>query len=85
MARYRKKPVVVEAEQFWPEKKPWPKGVVRADWPFSGGENNFGLKVDDGNWVLLHPGDWIVTKSHGEQERCFSESFAATYEPEPNQ
>jgi len=27
MAKYRKKPVVVEAEQFLPDKRPWPVGV----------------------------------------------------------
>ena len=25
--KFRKKPVVVEAEQFWPDRKPWPEGV----------------------------------------------------------
>ena len=29
MAKYRKKPVVIEAEQFEPTRKPWPEGVER--------------------------------------------------------
>ncbi|KKK68734.1 hypothetical protein LCGC14_2941110, partial [marine sediment metagenome] len=27
MAKFRKKPIIIEAEQFWPDKQPWPKGV----------------------------------------------------------
>ena len=31
--KYQKKPLVIEAEQFWPDKKPWPVGVVKLTQP----------------------------------------------------
>ena len=29
--KFRKKPIVVEAEQFFPDHKPWPEGVIDVD------------------------------------------------------
>ena len=29
MAKYRKKPVVIEAQQFYPDQTPWPDGVLQ--------------------------------------------------------
>jgi hypothetical protein len=54
MTKYRKKPVVVEAEQFWPEQKPWPEGVEQHGF-------GFWLKTVEGWYVAdVACGDWIV-------------------------
>jgi hypothetical protein len=86
MAKFRKKPVVVEAEQFWPWAMPHPRGV--------------GVKSVDGRpdsvegqkieWYVntaggpadVFPGDWIITEpdSRGHYP-CRPDIFTATYEP----
>jgi len=78
MGKYRKKPVVVEAEQFFPDSEPWPAGVC-------------GSRTESGfiAWIPtlegdmdVNAGDWIITGIKGEKYPCKSDIFAATYEPE---
>ena len=83
MARYRKKPVVIEAEQFWPDKRPWPNGVSRSHPEVSGKDV---MHYQIGTLERCHavtPGDWIITGVKGEKYPvCKPDIFEATYEKE---
>lgn len=70
--KYRKKPVIVEAEQFFPDKKPWPKGAIES--------NRIYLFQTSCFNYLLHPGDWIVQQENGDQIVCKPDIFESTYE-----
>jgi hypothetical protein len=79
MARYRKKPVVVEAAQWLPNRNgelpvpPAPADVLRqtsAGWQ---------IRTIEG-WLDLTPRDWIIRGVAGEHYPCKPEVFAATYE-----
>ena len=64
MPKYRSKPVVVEAEQFFVAKKPWPKGVVDLDIAIPGviietGYNKYGILMDGGA-MHIYDGEWLV-------------------------
>lgn len=70
--RFRKKPVVIEATQ----------------WFRSGDHPAVLGNEIDGPWIptlegamRVTPGDWIITGVQGEQYPCKPEIFAATYEP----
>jgi hypothetical protein len=77
MAKYRKKPVVVEAEQFWPGSS-LPPGVIAArrsceqDWKYQ-------IETLEGP-LAVKPGDWIITSIKGERYPCKPDIFEATYE-----
>ena len=88
MPKFRKKPIVVEAEQFFLAKKPWPAGVVDF-WPPERPEDS-----DEPEDVVYGPpqvhtlegplivsdGDWIITGVKGERYPCKPDVFEATYE-----
>jgi len=77
--RFRKKPVVIDAEEFWPDKLPWPEGV-KAD-PISPTGYSIGtLESKEGHEVT--PGDWVITGVAGEKYACKPDIFARTYDPE---
>ena len=88
MPKFRKKPIVIEAEQFWPDMKPWPKGVRAVE--FIGGESRHAdLKSTNYNgWFIntleggheVTPGDWIIIGIAGEVYPCKPEIFDDTYE-----
>jgi len=74
MARYRKKPVVIEAQQFFFNHVPWPAGVekvCREGLPF--------VKTLEGP-LLVRDADWIITGIKGERYPCKPDIFDATYE-----
>ena len=79
MAKYRKKPVVIEAEQFCPDVTPWPKGVeVDASSP-----TGYGIFTLE-HTACAHevtPNDWIVTGVNGEVYACKPDIFEKTYDP----
>ena len=80
MGRYRKKPVVVKAEQFFPNKKPWPEGL-ESNWdnhPTTSGKVT--IQTLEGR-MEVSPGDWIITGVKGERYPCKPDIFEATYEP----
>lgn len=86
MAKFRKKPVVIEAEQFWPDKTPYPAGVeVFVAGPFAlnkkPGEFDFAIIKTLAGTMQVSPGDWAITGVQGERYPCKSDIFAATYEP----
>ena len=77
--RFRKKPVVIEAEQFLPERDGWPDGV----------EYNLDTGVDAPSYIIqtleglyvVSPGDWIITGVKGEKYPCKPDIFEMTYDP----
>lgn len=78
MAKFRKKPIVIEAEQWFPGKEI--EGVYRR---FS---DNLSLKFDyawidtlEGKMKVSH-GDWIIKGIAGQKYPCKDAIFQATYE-----
>jgi len=69
--KFRKKPIVIEAEQFFSDKHPWPEGVYI----------NHGFKIDtlEGQYTVSEK-DWIITGIKGEKYPCKPYIFEATYE-----
>lgn len=77
MTQYRKKPVVIEAEQFWPDRT-YPDGVK--DDPDS--PTGYGIFTLE-HTARAHevtPGDWIITGVKGEKYACKPDIFEATYD-----
>lgn len=93
--KYRKKPVVIDAEQFYPHREPWPEGVEEKP-------GGYCTTADDGDWCVIHkirhrksawkietlegpyavqPGDWIITGVKGERYPCKPDIFEMTYDP----
>lgn len=83
MPLYRKKPVTINADQFFPDKKPWPQGVYEVK--RAGVENKFKenriFKIEtlEGT-VNVSVGDWIITGVEGEKYPCRPDIFEKTYE-----
>lgn len=81
--KFRKKPVVIDAEQFWPGKTPWPTGVYGVR---NGGRRDdvdpdyYQIDTLEGSHVAT-PGDWIITGVKGERYPCKPDIFEMTYEP----
>jgi hypothetical protein len=84
--KFRKKPVVIEAEQFFPDK-PWPPGVEES-------KLQHNVPGDRDYWPAGAPvvstlegphhvslGDWIITGVKGERYPCKPDIFEARYEP----
>jgi hypothetical protein len=88
MAKYRKKPVTVEAYQFrMPEERPKASGPDR---------HQPGVYWTDFGSIIMHPsvttihgqrtwiedGDWIILEPDGQHYYpCKADIFEATYEP----
>lgn len=93
MAKFRKKPVVIEAEQFNPNRTSQPRSVCvcrnvgtlaadpEATWPNVIGKPHVHT-MHDNQAVYLESGDWIIPEPDGEHfYPCKPDVFAATYEP----
>ena len=74
--KFRKKPVVVEAVQFWSDNE-WPKGVCDGGCPRSLGLPHIHTLE---SVMLVTEGDWIVTGIQGERYAVKPDIFAETYE-----
>lgn len=84
MPQFRKKPVVIEAEQYIPGVHT-PEGVFHLsgqDCSLKGtpNENQPHIHTLEGE-TLVSPGDWIITGVKGEKYPCKPDIFEATYEP----
>ncbi len=69
MAQYRKNFVVTEAEQFWPDHKPWPEGVYKIGGELPGEEGSdlfFRIETFKGP-LVVKAGDWIIVDATGER------------------
>lgn len=84
MAKFRKKPVVIEAEQYWPSDEPLPEGVVELpeyiEDRLSNSKGRAWIYTLEGGQFVT-PGDWIITGIKGEKYPCKPDIFDATYEP----
>ncbi len=78
MAKYRKKRVFVEAEQFFYGVTPWPAGVIYVR-PLASRPEDTYIETPEG-LVRVREGDWIVTGGKGERYPWTAEKFEATYE-----
>lgn len=82
MARFRKRPVEIEAEQWWPGK--FVEGVTElVHDPGDGSTVSSRAGVIDTleGPHIVSPGDWVITGVKGEKYACKPDVFAATYEP----
>lgn len=83
MAKYRKKPVIVEAEQYLAASGLLPQGVVvdrlrnHPDGEHYDGPAYLGTL---GGKLFIDDGDWIITWPEGECWSCKPEIFEETYE-----
>ena len=73
--KFRKKPVVIDADQFNSNDQPWPKGVYESTESPTG----FAIGTLEGRHEVT-PGDWIITGIQGEKYSCKPDIFEATYE-----
>lgn len=86
MAKYRKKPVVIEAWQWdgfstAPERPAWLRGSkVMADH----NEQILIIRTLEGDMTAIK-GDWIIQGVKGELYPCKPDIFAATYDPADDQ
>jgi hypothetical protein len=94
MAKYRKKPIVIEAIQItkeliliWAHNKiEKPKEICELDiwWSDDRIDDNmstFSGKVNTSEGPMtFHAGDWLITGIAGEKYACKDEIFKATYE-----
>lgn len=83
MAKYRHKPIEVEAVQFRRDVLPWPKGIVKHPhgdyWALNtGGYSGRQCAVHDGDWIIEHEN---VREGDAERHVCERGVFEATYEP----
>lgn len=79
MAKFRKRPVVVEAEQFHQSGNPedWSPGIK---WEAVAG--CYYVVTAHGQHAYLADGDWIIAEPDGRgYYPCKPDIFAATYEP----
>lgn len=83
MPKFIRKPTAIEAEQFWPDKKPWPRGVVEKLSRFDGEDYHGGYRIRTrySGWLSVSPGDWIVKSEDGTPYPCKSDIFEKNYEP----
>lgn len=92
MSKFRKKPVVIEAAQWFKHgDHPAVRVIAPTDDLFFTGMGGATLTDREKHGVLgtlespnhlVTPGDWIITGVQGEMYPCKPDIFAATYEPE---
>jgi hypothetical protein len=92
MAKFRKKPVVIEATQFlckknhpsFPESQPTslPDGVIKkkfTDYQDPAPYWKWGIETLEG-FMECSDGDWVITGVNGEKYPCKPDIFEKTYE-----
>ena len=78
MAKYRKKPAVVDAWQWPQEKDDMPEGAVKTDATGAA----YVVTMHDGQTVFLEDGDWDLPEPDGKHYYPVKPNiFKATYEP----
>jgi len=97
MKRYRKKPVVIEAEQWWqmgdsPVVHKWeadqsqqPNAIIAESKSIcrhcGSAMPSHGRVKTLEGWHIVCPGDWIIRGIKGEYYPCKPDIFKQTYEP----
>lgn len=84
MPRFRKKPIVIEAEQWFPEKEIEGVVVLIPNGDIEGvykgtAEKQYFIETLEGR-MYLSPGDWVITGVNGEKYPCKPDIFEKTYE-----
>jgi hypothetical protein len=75
--KFRKKPVVIKATQFWISTPDgWPQSVYKD----STSPTGYAIDTLEGSHQVTE-GDWIITGVKGEHYPCKPDIFAITYEP----
>lgn len=74
VAKYRKKPVVIEAFQWWPDMGTC-GGVDHQE-----ADDDYGIVRTLEGAMTVSAGDWIITGIKGEIYPCKPDIFEATYE-----
>jgi hypothetical protein len=78
MPKFRKRPVVIEAVQWFPGVPV--EGVIEGPY-ISGDEQLYAARCPTLEGVFgVTPGDWIITGVQGEKYPCKPDIFAQTYD-----
>jgi hypothetical protein len=77
MSKFRKKPVEIDAEQFFASQDPETYPPELFWWPNGG---CYTIPLTDTTCHVVKDGDWIITYSNGTKSVCNSEEFKVTYE-----
>jgi len=79
--KFRKKPIVIEAEQFFPDRKPWPDGVMEYPYKKANGKSKvqYRMMTLEGVFDVI-AGDWIITGIVGERYPCKDDIFKDSYD-----
>jgi hypothetical protein len=82
MAKFRKKPVVIEAFKVGSaDAPPWALDALNAaSMSYSAINGKLTIRTLEGD-MRADPGDWIIRGVKGELYPCKPDIFAATYEP----
>lgn len=72
--KFRKKPLVIEAEQWF-----WGKEVEGVHWGFDRNGRHAYINTLEGE-MKVSEGDWIITGIAGEKYPCKPDIFNKTYE-----
>lgn len=85
MAKYLRRTVIIDAEQFFPDKNPWPQGVYTLETGFGPlGKltvinRRYYISTLAGEMEVLS-GDFIITEVEGKRYACKKDIFNMTYE-----
>lgn len=84
MSKYRKKPVIIEAEQWYPPHDPRHQEIdgVCTDVSYTKGVEvvlQHYVQTLEGQ-MTVSPGDWIITGVKGEKYPCKPDIFEMSYE-----
>ena len=77
MAKYRKKPIVIDGFQFWPQHDIWPEGVEEIR--LEGDTVVYRIQTIDG-YAFVSPGDYVLIGTRGEKYPCKSDCLRDSYE-----
>lgn len=80
LKKFRKKPIIVQAEQWFPGESV--EGVDENYDPNpTGRDEPYPVVFTPNGPVIIEPGEWIITGVEGEKYPCKQSVFEATYEP----
>lgn len=80
MAKYRKKPIVIEAFQWQGEIVPGLRRICVGQNELAQDEYNLIIPTLEGS-MFAAEGDWIITGVKGERYPCKPDVFEMSYEP----
>lgn len=83
--KFKKKPVVIDAVQYFPGVKIDGLHIVRGEQGVDYGSGVLGeqvlIKTLESNTFVVSKGDWIITGVKGEKYACKPDIFELTYDP----